>query len=64
MTRERQNDLKNIVREFLDRDDEDYTTEGIDTAKEMAFCMTLLEQYNEEDEIQEFCYSVLDSSSE
>ena len=63
MNKERRLELENIVNGFLESEDDEYITDGIETPKEMAFCITYLEQCNQSVFTQDFCYSVLDSSS-
>ena len=64
MNTERRKELEIIVIEFINSEDDEYVTEGINTPKEMAFCVSFLDQCNEAHRFMDFCYSVLDSSSE
>ena len=61
---ERQNELTQIVIDYLSQPyDSDEPTEGIKTAKEMAFCVNYLHLRGQEELTCDFCESVMDSSS-
>jgi len=64
MEAKRRKELELIVIDYINSEDDEHVTEGIYTPKEMAFCITFLDQCDEGGLVMDFCFSVLDSSSE